>query len=113
MLACKVLAMEKRVTRGRPRDEDARRAVLDAALRLCGRDGYDALTVKGIAGAAGVGRQTVYRWWPAKSAVLMEALRDLTARVADRVAVSGDALDDVRLVLRLTFRALREVSGPA
>ena len=112
-MTCKVLRMEKRVTRGRPRDEAARRAILDAALRLCAHDGYDALTMKAIATEAGVGRQTVYRWWPAKSAVLMEALRDLTARVADRVRVSGDALDDIRLVLRLTFRALREVSGPA
>jgi len=112
-VACKVLRMEKRVTRGRPRDEAARRAILDAALRLCAHDGYDALTMKAIATEAGVGRQTVYRWWPAKSAVLMEALRDLTARVADRVGVSGDALDDIRVVLRLTFRALREVSGPA
>ncbi len=48
-MTCKVLRMEKRVTRGRPRDEAARRAILDAALRLCAHDGYDALTMKAIA----------------------------------------------------------------
>ncbi|MGO4424281.1 TetR family transcriptional regulator, partial [Streptomyces sp. MCAF7] len=47
--------------RGRPRSEQARRAVLAAALELCQRDGFQPLTIKGIAEAAGVGRQTVYR----------------------------------------------------
>lgn len=105
--------MEKAVTRGRPRSEGARRAILDAALRLCVRDGYADLTMKGIATEAGVGRQTVYRWWPAKSDVLVEALRDLAVQHVDEVAPTDDAVADMHTVLALTFRVVREISGPA
>ena len=98
---------------GRPRSEQARQAVLDAGLRLCARDGYAALTMKGIADAAGVGRQTVYRWWPSKADVLLEALRELADTTVSRMALSGDALDDVRTILDTTFRMLRDVTGNA
>ena len=53
--------------RGRPRSETARKAVLRAALRLVAAHGYRALTIEGIAAAAGVGKQTIYRWWPSKA----------------------------------------------
>ena len=98
---------------GRPRSEQARQAVLDAGLRLCARDGYAAVTMKGIADAAGVGRQTVYRWWPSKADVLLEALRELAHTTVSRMALSGDALDDVRTILDTTFRMLRDVTGNA
>ncbi|WP_269856613.1 TetR/AcrR family transcriptional regulator [Streptomyces sp. RPT161] len=106
--------MAETAARGRPRSETARRAVLDAALRLCQRDGYQALTIKGIAQAAGVGRQTVYRWWPTKEAVLLEALRDLVHRQSARLAPdTGDTLADVRTLLDTTFRLARELTGHA
>ncbi len=106
--------MVETAARGRPRSETARRAVLDAALRRCQRDGYQALTIKGIAQAAGVGRQTVYRWWPTKEAVLLEALRDLVHRQQARLAPdTGDTLADVRTLLDTTFRLARELTGHA
>ncbi|AEW96948.1 MULTISPECIES: TetR/AcrR family transcriptional regulator [Streptomycetaceae] len=106
--------MTEPVARGRPRSEVARRAVLDAALELCQRDGYQALTIKGIAERAGVGRQTVYRWWPTKQAVLLEALRDLALRESPRLAPdTGDALRDVHVLLAATFTFTREVTGNA
>jgi AcrR family transcriptional regulator len=99
--------------RGRPRSKEARRAVLDAALRLCVRDGYAGETMKGIADEAGVGRQTVYRWWSTKSDVLVEALRDLADRKLQQVTLTGETLPDVHTVLTLTFRLLRAVTGKA
>ncbi|HEU0257373.1 MAG TPA: TetR/AcrR family transcriptional regulator [Microbacteriaceae bacterium] len=36
--------------------------------------GYDAVTIKGLAAGAGVSKQTIYRWWPTKAAILGEAL---------------------------------------
>src|SRR5580658_3505664 len=58
---------------GRPRSEVARRAVLHAVDDLLVDVGYAAMTMKGIAERAGVGRQTVYRWWSNKAEILLEA----------------------------------------
>lgn len=58
---------------GRPRSEEARIAVLHAVDDLLVEQGYEAMTMKGIAERAGVGRQTVYRWWSTKAEILFEA----------------------------------------
>ncbi len=58
---------------GRPRSEHARVAVLHAVDDLLVDIGYSAMTMKGIAERAGVGRQTVYRWWSTKAEILLEA----------------------------------------
>ncbi|MEU4191391.1 TetR/AcrR family transcriptional regulator [Kribbella sp. NPDC026611] len=58
------------------RSERARQAILDAALELCGEQSYAGLTMEGIAKRAGVGKQTIYRWWPSKAAILLEALEE-------------------------------------
>ncbi|HEY3481772.1 MAG TPA: TetR/AcrR family transcriptional regulator [Streptomyces sp.] len=106
--------MEETPARGRPRSETARRAVLDAALQLCQSGGYQALTIKGIAETAGVGRQTVYRWWPAKQDVLLDALRDLGLRKAEHLDPdSGDTLRDLRALLTATFALTHQVTGKA
>lgn len=59
--------------RGRPRSERARQAVLEAASEGVRTVGYERLTIEGIAERAGVGRQTIYRWWRSKAAILAEA----------------------------------------
>ncbi|GAA4665951.1 MULTISPECIES: TetR/AcrR family transcriptional regulator [Amycolatopsis] len=100
--------------RGRPRSEEARRAILDTALRLCERDGYRQLTIKTLADEAGVGRQTVYRWWPDKAQVLLDALIDLRERaLGSRLAETGDTLRDVRNLLAVTFDLTHEITGKA
>ena len=63
-------------TPGRPRSEAARRAVLHAVDDMLVEVGYAAMTMKGIAERAGVGRQTVYRWWSTKAQILLEACVD-------------------------------------
>ncbi|UWE11813.1 TetR/AcrR family transcriptional regulator [Actinacidiphila bryophytorum] len=106
--------MDDTPARGRPRSETARRAVLDAALELCQSGGYQALTMKGIAETAGVGRQTVYRWWPAKQDVLIDALRDLALRKAEGLSPeTGDTLRDVRTLLDATFTLTTALTGNA
>jgi len=52
----------------------SRQAILRAAYELCGRHGFGALTIEAIAARAGVGKQTIYRWWPSKGAVVLDAL---------------------------------------
>ncbi|MFI6392252.1 TetR/AcrR family transcriptional regulator [Nonomuraea sp. NPDC050540] len=56
------------------RNEASRQAILTAAFDLVGEIGYSKLSVEGIASRAGVGKQTIYRWWPSKGAVLLDAL---------------------------------------
>jgi len=58
---------------GRPRSEASRQATLLAAIELAAEIGYGRLTIEGIAARAGVGKQTIYRWWPSKADILLEA----------------------------------------
>jgi AcrR family transcriptional regulator len=69
---------------GRRRNDAAQTAILDATFRLLSGPGTEAVTIDAIAAEAGVGRQTIYRWWPSKGAVVADAL----ARHA-RVVVPG------------------------
>jgi AcrR family transcriptional regulator len=76
------------------RSESSRRAVLDAALSLCREKGYANVTVEAIAARAGAGKQTIYRWWPSKGAVLLDALEGIAARIP--TVDTGDVLVDMR-----------------
>jgi AcrR family transcriptional regulator len=60
--------------RGRPRDPERSRAILDAARSLLREGGWEALTIEAVANRAGVGRPTVYRRWPTKGHLAAEVL---------------------------------------
>ena len=62
--------------RGRPRSDAARRAILDAAYDLVVTHGYATVTTEAIAAKAGAGKQTIYRWWPSKADLVLDALED-------------------------------------
>ncbi|MEU0265821.1 TetR/AcrR family transcriptional regulator [Nocardioides sp. NPDC006303] len=82
--------------RGAVRSEEARMAVLDATGRLFATQGYDHLTIEGIAAEAGVSKQTIYRWWPSKSAVVADALiEDLLLPDHPVVPDTGDIRADL------------------
>lgn len=102
---------------GRPRSEDARLAVLRAVDDMLVDEGYAAMTMKGIAERAKVGRQTLYRWWSSKAEILLEAsaadaARELTVEPgADAEADVIAFLDALSLFLTssdagLAYRAL-------
>lgn len=78
------------------RNEDSHRAVLQATSELMGEVGYDRLTMEGIARRAGVAKQTIYRWWPSRSAVVAEALIEGLV-LPDLIAVpnTGDLRSDL------------------
>jgi AcrR family transcriptional regulator len=84
---------------GRPRDEEVRKRILDSAARLLEDVCYEDITVDAIAEASGAVKATIYRWWPNKAAVLIEAFRERIARELP-FPDTGDFREDVRVMLR-------------
>jgi AcrR family transcriptional regulator len=95
---------------GRPRSERARQAVLHAVDDLLVDVGYAAMTMKGIAERAGVGRQTLYRWWTTKAEILLEAIIDDVEEELSTPACP-EAADDLLAYLRALTRFL--MTSPA
>jgi AcrR family transcriptional regulator len=81
------------------RNERSRQAILAAAVALIGELGYEQVSIEAIARRAGVGKQTIYRWWPSKGAVLLEALDDRLATVVD-FPDTGDIVEDLRTQMK-------------
>jgi AcrR family transcriptional regulator len=81
------------------RSERSRQAILRAALELCREEGFAKTTMEGIARRAGVGKQTIYRWWPSKGAVVEEALNE---SIGDATVFpdTGDVIEDLRTQMR-------------
>ena len=79
---------------GRPRDPGLDGAVVAATLELLAEDGYAQLTVERIAARAGVGKASVYRRWPDKVSVVLEAVSRNPERPSapDTGSLRGDAL---------------------
>jgi AcrR family transcriptional regulator len=96
--------------RGRPRDEDARRRILKAALELLEQTGFAEVTIEAIAERAKVGKATVYRWWTDKAAVVIEAFRE-TVGPQLPFPETGSFRDDIRAQLRSFARVLAGSAG--
>jgi AcrR family transcriptional regulator len=89
---------------GRRRNEAARQAVLDAAAELLGRPDGAATSIEEIVQASGVSKHTIYRWWPSKGAVLLEAMVE-QARQEAGATPTGSFQADLETFLAATFRA--------
>lgn len=97
------------MARGRTRDEEARVRILDAALSLVGTSTASA-TINDIAATAGVAKQTIYRWWPTRTAVILDALVDATMR-ATPFPTSADVRSDFEAHLRSVIRLFNSATG--
>lgn len=65
------------------RNEKSRRAILDTTIELIAARSFAKVTIEAIAAAAGVGKQTIYRWWPSKGALAMGAINDRIGEATD------------------------------
>ena len=95
---------------GRPRSEDARKAILRSTLKLLQETGFPDLSIEAIAADADVGKTTVYRWWPNKASLVAEAF----SRSADeelRFPNTGSVRDDVSIQMKHLVRVLRGRRG--
>ncbi|WP_116247484.1 TetR/AcrR family transcriptional regulator [Nocardiopsis sp. FIRDI 009] len=93
---------ERRAPDPQRRSERAHRAVLDAAAELVGEVGYAKLTMEAIAARARVGKQTIYRWWPSKAAVVLDVFERRTSTPGTPLPDTGDLVEDLRAVLYAT-----------
>jgi AcrR family transcriptional regulator len=87
------------------RSEEAASAVVQAAMELCREVGYRRLSIEGIAARAGVGKNTIYRWWPSKASVLLDGLLaswKMDATFPD----TGDFLADIKTQMAAAARSL-------
>jgi AcrR family transcriptional regulator len=84
-------SMDKKI--GRPRSEETKKAILTASYELSLEKGFHVVTVEGIAERAGVSKATIYKWWPNKSAVVLDgffAVTESTLQVPDTGSVRED-----------------------
>src|ERR1700756_2928838 len=88
-----------RLRPGRPRSEQTRVAVLRTTSELMREVGLRAMTTEDIAARSGASKATIYKWWPNKYAVAVEAfLSEMAVESAD--PDTGSAREDFRLALR-------------
>jgi AcrR family transcriptional regulator len=105
-----VTATDLDLTRGRRRSASSHRAILAATQELLVERPYREVTIEGIAARAGVGKQTIYRWWPSKAALVLEAY--LTG--ADAIPPPGEQAsvrEDVRALVGWLIAVLSEPTG--
>jgi AcrR family transcriptional regulator len=62
--------------RGRRRDPNTQQSILKATRELLLEVGYSLITIEGVAARAGAGKATIYRWWPTKGEMVLEATSD-------------------------------------
>lgn len=106
----KVDSEESRPAPGRPRSERLDQAILKAAVDLVLASGFRALSMDAIAAKAGVGRMTIYRRWPNKAAIIMDAF----VRRVDPGTLFSPASsfkESIRLQMRTMARAFRGKDG--
>ncbi|GAB3476627.1 TetR/AcrR family transcriptional regulator [Nocardiopsis coralliicola] len=95
------------------RKERSRQAIFTATRALVAEEHYDRVTIEAIAARAGVGKQTIYRRWPSKSAVVFAAFLALSEDAGSRSTAlpdTGDLEADLKHVLRATAE---EFADPA
>jgi AcrR family transcriptional regulator len=84
---------------GRPRSAEADRAILRATVDLLADEGYGGVTMEGVAARAGVGKATVYRRWPSKSALVVDAV-DACRESGWQAPDTGSAREDLLVFVR-------------
>ncbi|WP_445489509.1 TetR/AcrR family transcriptional regulator [Rhodopseudomonas sp. RCAM05734] len=89
--------------RGRPRSEAGRQAILSTAGKLLYEVGLQQMSMEEIAKQSGVGKATLYRWWPSKTMIALDAyLEEMRGKVI--VPDTGSAKEDFRQQIRSVIK---------
>ncbi len=105
------MTTEEKCSRGRPRCEKTHHAILQATLELIAEQGYADLRIDEVAKRAGVGKQTIYRWWNNKAELCIEALLEDIHHTRLPAPPQGNTLRDD--LLELTSAISRRLNTPA
>src|SRR5438132_7895132 len=102
--------------RGRPRSAAAAShdAILGAVYDLLHEKSVRDLTIEEVAKRAGVGKPTIYRWWPSKAALVMDMFEERVApqfRVSDAATAEATIRRHVTLLIRLLNGFFGKVSA--
>jgi len=98
--------------RGRPRSEQADRAILEAAAELLTERGLAGMSIEEVASRAGVGKTTIYRRWTSRGTLALDAfLAEFQAQ--QPLPDTGSLHDDLLAALRAWIRSVTATSaGP-
>ena len=90
---------------GRKRNRQRELRILDAALDLFGRKGFEATTVSAICEAAGVSEATLYEYFESKEQVLFSIVERYTRGEVERLEQVREFIHDPREKLRVVIQA--------
>src|SRR5882762_5512570 len=99
---------------GRPRSEECHNAILQTAIDLVLELGFRAVSIESIAAKTGVAKTTIYRRWPNKAAIVMDAfmLRFASGTQFQTAKPTAKRVtDSIRLQMRTLARAFRSKDG--
>jgi AcrR family transcriptional regulator len=94
--------------RGRPRSEQRRRAILDAAIELLLAQGLQGVSMDEVADHAGVSKATIYRWWPSKETLALDALYHQWDTFRPSLPDTGSLRGDLLALVRPWVRRARK-----
>ncbi len=95
---------------GRPRSDKSREAILDATRKMLMHTPLRDISIEAVAKRAGVGKTTIYRWWPHKAALVMEAFMAQPG-LQNILPTTPDAGEALKVQLEKLIRQLRGQNG--
>jgi AcrR family transcriptional regulator len=98
----------RRVSIGNTRNPETHAAILDAAHELLAEHGYAGVSMEAVARRAGAGKPTLYRWWPSKTALLIELYEREKSRVLAEVPDLGSAQKELVALIKGVHRFWRK-----
>ena len=96
---------------GRPRSTEADRAIIDAVLEEVIQEGIDGMSIEQVAVRAGVAKATVYRRWPNKEALLLDAVTGVEVELP--TLVGSSVRDDLVTLVDSMRRRIAEAAQPS
>jgi AcrR family transcriptional regulator len=97
----------------RRRSEKSRTAIVTATRELLLERGFDGLTIEAVAARAGVGKQTIYRWWPTRPALVADVMLEDADKLLASVNHTGDLAADLVGWVRKLATTLTTARGSA